>query len=256
MVAGFSSAEMAQMMSQNPRSTLPRDEKELASRLGVDPQIVTLVGGWGKLARLVSGPQWSKYSETMPSRGLSLRASASSWAFRSWANKTEHFDSRIHKKVVGRVAQSVLLYIYAANGAGKTYLCERERSWVDMDTISSKYAAGRPMWIGPEANTNAKKLFAGRMLHEAIKEGYKVLIGQWSSAMVVEIGAAMGITIHVVHYEPGVELREERLRKRGYDETAIQRLRQRWEYAEGAYATAEALQARINFELGKFENKN
>lgn len=250
---GYTCAEMGTIMESCGTTTLPRDEKELAARIGVDPQIVALVGGWGRLARLVDGPHWAKYSPVLPTRGINKRAASSSWAFRSWASKLECYDPRVHTAPVGKARMKKMLYIYAPNGAGKTYLAKVERDWIDMDSISSKFAADRPYWIMKEGNLTAKKLFVAKILRYVIAEGVKVVMGQWPSAVVKEVGNGLGLEVDVVFYEPGRELREKRLAERGYAAERIENLRKRWEYSNEAYDNADAVIAAVRKKVETLE---
>lgn len=236
-IKGFSGKEMASIMQQIPAGDAPRDEGELCSRLGIDPQILGILGSWSNVAQHLDGPHWAKYAPILPSRQLTLQAHASSWAFRSWASRCSSHDGRLHSLGTRVVVQN-MLYIHANNGAGKSYLIERNNDWMELDSLAAKYAGIRPKWISASANRTAKLFFLSKIVSEIRATGCKVFLGQWGTPEVIEVCDMLGINVTVCHFEPGEDLRVSRLLERGFSEEKIERRRQRWEYSPQALCSA------------------
>lgn len=242
MEPGFTSSEMAFYYSQLGTSTLPRDEKELASRLGVDPQLVSLVGGWNRLGALISGPNWAKFSATLEGRQLSKRTWASSWAFRSWASRTTQYVEELHSGgFVPRKAKR-MLYIVANNGAGKSYLMNKNTDWVEMDTFASSISFDRPHWINDSFSLVYKEYYTTKVLERLISGGARIFMGQWHPDIVVKCSAKLGVQVDWVHFEPGEDIRISRLIKRGYDMDRIESLKRRWFYSNSPINDVSSLQ--------------
>lgn len=236
--------EMAVWYMKIGTSTRPQNDGELASRLGVDPQIVSLVGGWSQLSTRVSGERWASYEPVLPTRVLSPRAAASSWAFRSWAAKTAAPIKELHT-VMGEIDKDVLIYIYAGNGAGKSWLLAQFSSWADMDVLSAPISKDKPAaGFGKKLGVKRHQ-FLVDVLTRCKRERKVVLLGQWDPEEIRVAAKAIDILMVNIPFEPGVELRKDRLRARGWTEEKIQRRAERWFTFADSCETWEELVLRV-----------
>lgn len=223
----FNIWQMASFYHSVSKNTRPRDENELASRLGVDPQLISLAGGWGKLQGYVSPTQWANYAPVLPARRLTARCAASAWAFRSWASRLADTVPALHADIVKR-RKTRMLYIFANNGAGKGWISKHHPEWKELDVYASRHSAFRPKWLADGRNRAARLTFLSYILAHAIEDDVDVILGQWPIEDVVEAARPHEIAITSIYYEPGHEVRIQRILKRGQDLSEIPRLAERW----------------------------
>lgn len=239
---GFSPAEMVQL-AHSLRSTGPRSLAEQASRMGMDPEVLALVGGYGQLAKLLPGNLWSRYATVVPAHELTPRAASSSWAFRSMALRASAKHPLLHKKPVD--SSHVLIYVYAANGAGKTWLVERNAGWMDMDAIARPIGLDKPAYKDGLENASARHIFIGKVLRRAVEQSAIVVLGQWNPREITAVASGMSMPIRILAYEPGYEVRVARLMARGWSEDKIARRAKRWVVHPEACRTVEELTAKV-----------
>jgi len=232
----LTAAEMADILARVGPSSRPRDEMELAARLGVDPDILNLTGSWGVLAPRLRGKDWASYASVLPARRLNARVSASAWAFRSWASRTASATPVLHEDAPG-LPETWIKYVYAPNGAGKSTLVRKHPDWLDLDSVSSSIAAER---LSYKRYINApveKQLFLIKALRRAAtrRQGAIVLLGNYPVQDVEKAAKALGYAFTGVDYLPGWEVCARRLKKRGpqYTDEYIAELQSRyvpWSY--------------------------
>lgn len=247
---GFTMSEMVQYYRVLGGGSKPRSEGEQASRMGLDPQIVALIGAHGSLARLLDGPSWSKYEGVVQPRAITERAWASSWAFRSWCLRTSGFHPDLHKSDSGAVPK-LACYVYAPNGAGKTWLLARNCEWADIDDLSRPIGLNKPVYIEGRENASARRLYLALVIRRAIASSCRVLLGQWDPDEVVEVASPMGLRLRVIGYDPGLEVRIHRLKARGWDDDKISRRARRWVVLPESCATPEELALAVSKELNR-----
>jgi len=231
---GHTIEEMARMGEMYTGRSHPKSEDELGARLGVDPAIQGLLGSWNRLGPYIPGRRWAAFESVIEPRLLTPRAAASNWAFRSWASTLDEYSPELHEDALGRHRIQLKAYVYAANGAGKTYLMNNNAGWADVDSLAAPIGMDKPKYGRGLERYCKRRNFITLVLKRAILEDTTVLLGQWDPAEVTETAAAMGIHLRTLHYEPGVALREERLKKRGWDENSINHRRERWIYSANA----------------------
>lgn len=238
--APYSMADMAQMayslIGQNSR---PRTEEELASRLGVDSQMLTLLGGFWEIPKFVDARRWAKFAQILPARGLSERCHTSSWTFRSLASRSVGLDPRLHDGVVDPAP--LCCYVYVPNGGGKTWMVSRFGGLVDLDTVAAPVSALRPRARRGLENHTARQFFLTRLLLRAQATGARALLGQIPIAEVAVAAEAIHLKMRMLSYEPGVAVRVERLRDRGWDVEKIERYASRWVYYPDSCQTVQEL---------------
>jgi hypothetical protein len=224
---GFSMLEMGRYGENLIARSNPRTDDELAARLGVDPQIQGLIGSWNHLAPYLPGKRWSSFAQVVPAHCLTPRAAASNWAFRSWSSCVASFVPSLHRRDnTYRAAQ--LSYVYAPNGSGKTWLCNKFGDWGDIDAFAAPIGLDKPKYGRGLERLTKRYMFISLVLRRALASGCKVLLGQWDPADVEPAAHGLGLTLHILYFDPGEELRVERLKKRGWDESSIQHRRDRW----------------------------
>jgi hypothetical protein len=212
----FGISEVAQFYKIHGTNNAPKNDSELAARIGIDPALLALVGGWDSLPSLLNGREWSNYCDVAPIHALSARAVASNWAFRSYASTLLGNDIQLHANNVDTTTAK-LVYIYAGNGAGKTWLLTRYTTLMDFDSLSAPYALKRPHYSKDAFLGPARDAYLLLMCKRALRNNAIAMLGQWSPAEVAMVMARLGRTVEVVSYDPGVEVRESRLLNRGYD---------------------------------------
>jgi hypothetical protein len=230
MQASFTMHEMAAFYTKYySKNDAPRSDEELASRLGIDPQIVNILGAWQSLATVLKGSEWCRFERVVDSHRINDRVNACPWAFRSWVSRLNENAPTLHvTNTLAYKNYKHIFYIYAGNGAGKTWLTNKFGDWLDIDSVSAMLSAKRPRFgVGLNGYT-ARRLFLEDCLRVAIRQGYYVILGQWAPVEVRNVCSAMHVSIDIVSYEPGVELRCARLAKRGYEDERIRSLMQRY----------------------------
>jgi len=242
----FSAHEMHQFYGVVGQQKLPLNEGELAARLGVDPEIVGLRGGWSSVGRNIPGERWSHYAPLAPVRSLGPRASSSSWAFRSWAARTDCSIRQLHNTAGYSAQPHKIVYVYAANGAGKSWLVDRFSHIKDLDRLAGPISEDKP-----RAGTGldlyaARHQFLARLLKRAVAEGAYAVCGQWDPNEVCAAARRLNIPVHVLGYEPGVDIRKARLRARGWSDDKIQRRANRWVWIPESADTWQELVMRID----------
>lgn len=240
---GFTMDEMAQLANSLGTQTAPRSEGEQAARMGLDPQIISLVGAYEALAGLLDGPSWSRYARVIPARELTERAWASSWAFRSWCMRTAGTDPRVHAQATP--TRRLRAYIYAPNGAGKSWFVNRMANWSDIDAIARPIGLNKPSYREGRENMSERRLFLARVIQRAITDDVEVLLGQWDPHEVTTITNQMGIKLRLMAYDPGTDIRVDRLRRRGWTEEEIARRAKRWISMPETCRTPEELTAKL-----------
>jgi hypothetical protein len=224
---GFTMLEMGRFGESYTSRTNPRTEDELAARLGVDPQIQGLIGSWNHLAPYLPGKRWSAFAGVIAAKELTPRAEASNWAFRSWSSCIAAHVPKLHTKasVAGAVQMA---YVYAPNGSGKTWLCNHFGGWGDIDAFAAPIGLDKPKYGKGLERLTKRHMFIALVLRRALAENCKVLLGQWDPLEVVPAAHAAGITMRTLHFDPGEDIRVDRLKKRGWNESSIQHRRDRW----------------------------
>lgn len=245
-VRGFSAEEMAACYMALGVSKAPRTDGELASRLGMDPQIVGLVGGWKQLAQYCDGTAWANYMPVLPKRGLTLKAALSPWGFRTYAAQLEASVPWIHVGVVAG-AYTRLVYVYAPNGSGKGWLVSRHDNWVELDTYGAKYAAVRPPRARGLARWSERVQFMMLVLRGVVKDRIEVVLGQYPVEDVQRAAAALGIAVKSVAFFPPEATLVKRLTERGWSPDKIERRRSWWIHSPGEFTEPEELERHLGY---------
>jgi hypothetical protein len=243
--AAFTVEQMNILYKRVGISSRPRDDAELAARLGVDPDIAQLQGSWGSLATRLRGPQWAAYSAPLPGHILSKRAAASAWAFRSWAARTAAPTADLHQGIHNMSTQ-FLIYIYAPNGAGKSWIVRKHPDWLDLDGVSAAICSQRLSYRRYAQAPSARDVF----IHAALKRALRgvcstvVLLGNYPVVHIQKAAANLGISFRGADYLPGWDLCRERLKKRGkeYTDQRIDELQRRWIPYTTNFKTLEELE--------------
>jgi hypothetical protein len=226
-VPGFTIAEISFWSDMYESRTNPKSDDELAARLGVDPQLQGLIGSWNHIAPYIDGPRWAAFAPVADVHVPLPRTAASNWAFSSWALNLASFVPDLHaRRLTKRLKQ--LVYVYAPNGSGKTWLCRRSTTWGDIDALAAPIGLDKPKYGKGLERLSKRHLFMVLVLRKAILEGYVVLFGQWDPADLLNAAAGMDINLHIKYFDPGEEIRVTRLQKRGWDAESIQHRRERW----------------------------
>jgi len=229
MAEAYRGKEMVHFFRVHSTGRQPMDEAELCSRLGIDPQLVSMVGGMHKLGELLPGPRWARYENVTESKTLSARAQASSWAFRSWASRADGLIPALHLVQPSvPLSKMRMIYVYAVNGSGKSWLVDKFSAWHDIDTLSSAISMTKPKAATGLELYTARHNFLVLVLRRAVAVNALVITGQWDPAEVVAAAAAIGITMKVDSYRPPNSVILPRLKARGWDDAKIERRVRRW----------------------------
>lgn len=208
-----------------PKKQAMLTEEAVCGRMGVPFFLARKLGGIDKLGPHVSLEQWSRYTDVSttfyPLSGEGHRLQMNLRAASSWA--TAPIDG-IHGNKL-RKKWEKMAYVFMGNGAGKSHFNRIHPDAQDIDTVwMDAYGSMRERYSHAAAKSHFSVLPStmAEILMIAAKRG-PVLMGHVSPREMVEAARRNGISLELFSYDPGVEVRKDRLRARGWSEAMVER---------------------------------
>lgn len=225
-----------------PKKDTMMTEEAVCGRMGVPFFLARKLGGPEKLAPYVTLEQWSRYTDTSttfyPLSGEGHRLQMNLRAASSWA--TAPIEG-IHGNKL-RTKWESMSYVFMGNGAGKSHFCRIHPQAQDIDEVwMDAYGSLRERYshAGPKSYFSLLPSTMQEILLIAAKRG-PVLLGHVSPREMKIAADRNQISLKLYSYDPGVEIRKDRLRARGWSESMVDR---RIERSALGYADSEAMGA-------------
>ncbi|UKZ10724.1 RNA-dependent RNA polymerase [Callinectes sapidus toti-like virus 2] len=200
-------------------------EEAVCGRMGVPFFVAKRLGGIEKLGGKVKLEQWAKAcnlnAKFVPINGNAHKLQMNIRAAMTWAKTptTRYHGDKRH------FTPKKLYYAYVGNGGGKSHLVRTTRVANDLDEVwMSEFGS-----IREAQEAQAQRSSFGRVtktmqqLCEKALSRNGVLVGQVDPREIKKACEVIGIEIEIVTYDPGAEVRRERMGRRGWAEDKIER---------------------------------
>jgi len=215
----------------------PVSEEEQLARLGIDLYLYNLVGATKDLFSTLKPSDWARYADITPKKKVIDNWEMLDGAVQSWACNTEAEHPLLHKHIQIKV-RTQFFAIYAANGAGKSWITDRYRGFCDMDI--PVYAK-----VGWHTRTKRYQKADDSDIKEAIvtidwaiKYDLHTILTQWPPEHLNRAAQIRGVELQWMGYDPGADIRRERLEARQYKDPS--RVEELLDLADTLYATLPA----------------
>lgn len=212
----------------------PITEDEQLARLGIDVYLFNLVGATKNLFESLKPSDWARFSTLTIKKKLIPELELLDGSIQSWASNTESISPEIH--LDWRKPERTSFYVvYAGNGAGKSWIANRFKTICDMDVpvyakVGWQLRAQR--YVKSDRSDIVEALVT---LDWAKKYDNEVIVTQWPPEYLIDAAELRGYTLDWLGYDPGEDIRRERLEAREYaDPTRVQEL---MDLADTLYST-------------------
>jgi len=200
---------------QIPARRRPISEDELYARLGIDVYLFNLVGATRDLFANLRPQDWSKWCKLTIKYKIRPELELTDGSIQSWAANVSAFDPSLHlDESIPR--RTHFLCVYAANGAGKSWLADHIRGFCDMDVpvyamVGWRLRARRYVRADDD---DIKEAIA--TIRWAKKYDLPVILTQWPPPMLMRAAQITNTTLTWAAYDPGEDVRLQRLEAREY----------------------------------------
>jgi len=232
--------ELWKTFLSTPRQHRILDEATVFSRMGVNMFLARKLGGLRGLFGKLPPTQWSrcanveKDSYELNNEGtelqLNVRAVLTHWR----APHPKYHGAKISLKAQG------FIYVFMANGSGKTHFTRIHRGADDLDEIwTDLYGAAREAFdIARPASSFSNVAKVAREIVERSMQNQGILLGQLNPDLVNRAVRELSLPNQLFYHDPGEGLRRERLVRRKWAPDKIER---RLERARQLYCSCQKL---------------
>lgn len=203
-----------------PSRRRPVDEEEQAAQMGVDVYLLQLCGSAYNLRAWLRPEQWARYQTISPKLVPNAACMRLDSALRAWVSARPFYDPLFHAKA-GKARNTKLTVVWAPNGAGKSTMCRVYPHMLDMDVSAYKHVGWLPRRERIEDGTHAHFREAQAAIHDALEYGKRIIVTQWPLRLFHEAAAYYECELSYAEFEPGVELRAQRLAARGWEPARV-----------------------------------
>ncbi|QJW70329.1 polyprotein [Erysiphe necator associated totivirus 2] len=225
-----------------PKKSQMLTEEAICGKMGVPFFLARKLGGIRHLGKFVELEQWAKYSDTAthfyPLSGKGYRLQTNLRAASSWA--TAPIEGIHGQKTM--LHPKTLAYVYAGNGAGKTTIAMKNNDILDLDRAwLDLYGCIRDRYVHGAHQSGFTRMVevCSEILQHAVKHS-KVLIGQLDPRLIQKAAKVAHVEVKVYSYDPGRNIRKNRLSMRGWSKQRVDRIMHR---CDSAYDGAKIVKA-------------
>lgn len=206
-------------------------EEEVFARIGLDVEIVNIVGRAKIMENKIKPEYWMRYANVIEKEDITMEESLANTAFRSLA--------AVHKGYLRQFKRSKdykLKYVYGPAGSGKTWLSSFSNKIMDVDVWMYQLVGWKKRKDSWEKDCwrSTERMFM-RVIYRAMQNDVNIICGQWPIGCVIETCKAIGIDCECMILEVDREKQEQRLIDRGYSKEKIEKYRRYEEKAIQGY---------------------
>lgn len=228
--------DLALFKLATPSAKKVLSESVVFSRMGVSMFIGRKLGGIPRLGEFLPPKQWAHATNIdTESYGLNRTGHQLQTNLKACLSYQKVPNARYHSTAVA-TASDKIRYVFMANASGKTRMCKFYRGADDLDTLwCDLYGAFRGDYkLSMPKSSFSKVAKATTEIVRASMRSNGILLGQIQPQAIARAVDDLRVEHELYYYDPGEELRMERMRRRGWTEDKVSRraARAREFYAE------------------------
>jgi hypothetical protein len=194
----------------------PVDAEEQAARVGIDIYLLNLCGAEVDLYKFLKPEAWSRFSEIVVKQNIQSIVHNADTSIRAWISAAPYYIPSLHLPGKPKKRLERIRIIHAANGAGKTFICQRFRRIVDMDVPAYKYVGWVERLERSNQGVDNMSAEAQAALYHCQLHELDTIMTQWPLHIMQDACLKFKVEAKYYTYEVAEETRRERLTARGW----------------------------------------
>lgn len=200
----------------------PVDAEEQAARMGLDAYLVKLCGAAYDLRGTLSDKAWSRYASIVDPPPISQAAELLDSGLRAWFAALPYRIPAIHRPLVELKQAKHLWLVWAGNCAGKSFICNIYKKFLDMDVSTYKYVGWQKRMRRYDDGSTHYTREADAAIYTCLEQNYNAVLTQWPLDLMVRAAEQRGIRFTCAEWVVPEEVRRKRMVERGWDDERIE----------------------------------